>query len=132
MLARVFARLASFGRTLQETLPRLRWKLLIVASLLAFVVGTGACATVVRLLASRGGALPVWAVALALAAPVACVVYASIFVYRHTARRRTLQAAATALLASTLTLAALLLGSLLTNVRAPELLQPSPNNARRS
>lgn len=131
MLARVFARLALFRRTLQETRPRLRWKLLIVASLLAFIVGTGACVTAVRLLATRGGGLPTWAAALALLAPVACVVYASIFVYRHTARRRTLQAAATALLASTLTLAALLLGSLLTNVRAPELLQPSPTNARR-
>jgi hypothetical protein len=110
----------------------LRWKLLIVASLLAFIVGTGACVTAVRLLSTRGATLPVWAAVAALAAPVACVVYASIFVYRHTARRRTLQAAATALLASTLTLAALLLGSLLTNVRAPELLQPSPTNARRS
>lgn len=112
----------------------MRWKLLIVASLLAFVAGTGACALVVRIVAARGGGggLPAWAAVVALAVPVACVVYASIFVYRHTARRRTLQAAATALLASVLTLAALLLGSLLTQGRAPELLQPSPTNARRS
>lgn len=109
----------------------MRWKLLIAASLLASLAGTGACALLVRLLGSGGGALPVWAALVALALPVACVVYASIFVYRHTARRRTLQAAATALLASALTLAALLLGSLLTNVRAPELIQPSPTNARR-
>ncbi len=68
----------------------------------------------------------------ALVAPIACVVYASVFVYRHTARRRTLQAAATALLASMLTLAALLLGSILASRRAPEVLQPSPPNARRS
>ena len=111
----------------------MRWKLLIAASLLASVAGAGACALLVRLLAARGGgALPVWAAVVALVVPVACVVYASIFVYRHTARRRTLQAAATALLASTLTLAALILCSLLTNVRAPEMLQPSPTNARRS
>ncbi|HKG12193.1 MAG TPA: hypothetical protein VKB12_02600 [Pyrinomonadaceae bacterium] len=111
----------------------MRWKLLIAASLLAFAVGTGACVFVVRLLAAGGGgALSAWAALVALALPVACVVYASIFVYRHTARRRALQAAATALLASMLTLAALLLGSLLTNVRAPELLQPAPTNARRS
>lgn len=110
----------------------MRWKLLIAASLLAFVVGTGACAFVVRIFAARGGALPVWAAVLAFALPVACVVYAGIFVYRHTARRRTLQAAATVLLASALTLAALLLGSLLTGVRAPEFPQPSPTNARRS
>ncbi|HYY98455.1 MAG TPA: hypothetical protein VE642_07690, partial [Pyrinomonadaceae bacterium] len=79
-----------------------------------------------------GGALRPWAAALALAAPVACVVFASVFVYRHTARRRTLQAAATALLASLLTLTALLLGSLLAGRRSHELLQPSPPNARRS
>jgi hypothetical protein len=111
----------------------LRWKLLIVASSLAFVVGTGACVAAVRLLAARGGgALTPWAAALVLLAPLASVTYASIFVYRHTARRRALQAAATALLASMLTLAALLVGSLLTNSRAPEFLQPSPPNARRS
>jgi hypothetical protein len=73
-----------------------------------------------------------WAAVVALIAPIACVVYASVFVYRHTARRRTLQAAATALLASMLTLAALLLGSFLAARRAPEVLQPSPPNARRS
>lgn len=123
---------APFRRTLQETRPRLRWKLLIAASLLASLVGMVACVLVVRLLSARGGGvLPMWAALVALAVPVGCVVYASIFVYRHTSRRRTLQAAATALLASILTLAALLLGSLLTNVRAPELLQPSPTNARR-
>lgn len=111
----------------------MRWKLLIVASLLASVVGTGACALLLRLLAARGaGALPAWAAVVAFLVPVACVVYASIFVYRHTARRRTLQAAATAMLASVLTLAALLLGSLVTQGRAPELLQPAPNSARRS
>jgi hypothetical protein len=111
----------------------LRWKLLIIAPLLAALVGAGACAAAARLLSnSGGGALPLWAAVLALVAPIACVVYASVFVYRHTARRRTLQAAATALLASMLTLAALLLGSLLAAKRAPEVLQPSPPNARRS
>jgi hypothetical protein len=111
----------------------LRWKLLIIVPLLAALVGAGACAVAARLLSnSDGGALPLWAAALALVAPIACVVYASVFVYRHTARRRTLQAAATALLALMLTLAALLLGSLLAGRRAPEVLQPSPPNARRS
>jgi branched-subunit amino acid ABC-type transport system permease component len=112
----------------------LRWKLLIIAPLLAALVGACACAAAARLLSNPGGggALPLWAAALALVAPIACVVYASVFVYRHTARRRTLQAAATALLASMLTLAALLLGSLLASRRAPEVLRPSPPNARRS
>ena len=111
----------------------MRWKLLIVVPVLAAIVGAGACAAAARLLSNPvGGALPAWAAVVALVAPVACVVFASIFVYRHTARRRTLQAAATALLASLLTLTALLLGSLLSGRRAPELLQPSPPNARRS
>jgi branched-subunit amino acid ABC-type transport system permease component len=114
----------------------LRWKLLIIAPLLAALVGACACAAAARLLSNPGGAagaaLPLWAAVVALVAPIACVVYASVFVYRHTARRRTLQATATALLASMLTLAALLLGSLLAAKRAPEVLQPSPPNARRS
>jgi hypothetical protein len=125
----------SFGEQLKlrRTGLRLRWKLLIVVPMLAALIGAGACAAAARLLSnSGGGALPVWAAVVALVAPIACVVYASIFVYRHTARRRTLQAAATALLASLLTLTALLLGSLLSGRRTPEQLQPSPPNARRS
>jgi hypothetical protein len=130
MLARAFYAPHSLRRKLpvQETRPRLRWKLFIVASTLSFLVGTGACVAAVRLL----GSPTAWGAMLALLAPVACVIYASVFVYRHTARRRTLQAAATALLASLLTLAALLLGSFLTNRRAPEIVRPSPTNARRS
>ena len=110
----------------------MRWKLLIIAPPLAAVVGAGVCAVVARLFSSSGGVLPAWAAIAALVAPVACVVFASVFVYRHTARRRTLQAAATALLALILILAALLLGLFLTNRRAPEILQPSQPNARRS
>ena len=110
----------------------MRWKLLILVPLLAALVGAGSCAAAVRLFSSPGVALPVWAAVAALVAPVACVVYASVFVYRHTARRRTLQAAAAALLASLLTLTALLVGSLLAGSRAPELLPLSPFNARRS
>ena len=110
----------------------MRWKLLIIAPLLAALVGAGSCAAALRLFSNSGGALPTWAAVAALVAPVACVVFATVFVYRHTARRRTLQAAATALLASLLTLTALLLGSLLARGRAPELLPLSPFNARRS
>ncbi len=136
MLARVFYAPHSFGEQLKlrRTGLRLRWKLLIVVPMLAALVGAGACAAAARLLSNNdgGGTLPAWAAVVALVAPIACVVYASIFVYRHTARRRTLQAAATALLASLLTLTALLLGSLLSGRRVPEQLQPSPPNARRS
>jgi hypothetical protein len=105
----------------------LRWKLLIVAPLVAAAVGAGVCAAAVRLLPPSAA----WAVLASLAAPLASVIFASVFVYRHTARRRVLQAAATALVASLLTLAALVLAPLLTNGRAPELLPASQPDARR-
>jgi hypothetical protein len=106
----------------------LRWKLLIAASLLAAAVGAGAFyAASYFLLAPWAGraAAPLWAAALSLLAPLGAITYAAVFVYRHTPRRRQLQAAATALLASLLTLAALTLGPVLKGRPAPELL-PSP------
>ncbi|HEX8118398.1 MAG TPA: hypothetical protein VF521_14065, partial [Pyrinomonadaceae bacterium] len=105
----------------------MRWKLLIAASLLAAAAGSAALyAAWYFLLAPWGGRqAPLWAAAVSLLAPVGAVVYAAIFVYRHTPRRRQLQAAATALLASLLALAALSLVPLLTGRPGPELL-PSP------
>ena len=105
----------------------MRWKLLIAASLLAAAVGAGAFyAAWYYLLAPWGGReAPPWAAASSLLAPLGAITYAAIFVYRHTPRRRKLQAAATALLASLLTLAALTLGPVLKGRPAPELL-PSP------
>ena len=105
----------------------MRWKLLIAASLLAAAAGAGACYAAARLVlprlaeAQRGGAA-----ALSLLAPVGATAFAAVFVYRHTARRRALQAAATALLASLLTLAALTLGSVFAGRPRPELLPPPP------
>ena len=57
----------------------------------ASTLGPGALVALIAGLQAGLGLLNV-----ALLAPVACVIYASVFVYRHTARRRTLQAAATA------------------------------------
>ena len=105
----------------------MRWKLLIAASLLSAAAGAGAFyATWYFLLAPRGGrGAPLWAAALSLLAPLGAITYAAVFVYRHTARRRQLQAAATALLASIITLAVLTLVPVLTGGPAPELI-PSP------
>jgi uncharacterized membrane protein YfcA len=96
-----------------------RWKLLIAASLAAALFGAGACLLVVRFLL---GAAPdvnspgaAWA---ALLLPLVAVAAASVFVYRRTARRRTLQALATALLASLLTLTGLVAGSLILTRRS--------------
>ena len=111
-----------------ETEERLRWKLLIAASLLAAAASTGAFyAAWYYLLAPWGGrAAPLWATLLTLLAPLGAITYAAVFVYRHTPRRRQLQAAATALLASIITLAVLTLVPLLTGRPAPELLPPIP------
>ena len=106
----------------------MRWKLLILAPLAAATAGAGACFAAARFLLdpSRGLTEGGWVAAATLIVPVAATAFASVFVYRHTARRRALQAAATALLAALLTLTALLVGSLLTRSRTPELL-PAPN-----
>jgi hypothetical protein len=106
----------------------LRWKLLIAASLLAAAAGAGACYAAARYLLpspAAGSGAPGWAAALTLLAPLGAITYAAVFVYRHTARRRALQAAAAALLASLLTLTALTLGSILSGRAAPEL-SPAP------
>ena len=108
----------------------MRWKLLTVASLLAALVGAGVCFAAARFLQGPvpGAAQTGWVAAAILILPLAAITFASVFVYRHTARRRTLQAAATALLAALLTLTALLLCSILTRRPTPELL-PAPSPA---
>ena len=95
----------------------MRWKLLIAASLLAAAAGAAACYAATYFLRA-----PVWVAALVLLAPLGATTSACVFVYRHTARRRGLQAAATALLALLLTLTALTLGSFLIGRPAPQLL----------
>lgn len=105
----------------------MRWKLLIIASLLAAVVGTGACFVAAYFLLdpARARASLGWIAAATLLVPLAATTYAGIFVYRHTARRRALQATATVLLTLLLTLTALLLGSILLDRPTPEFL-PAP------
>ena len=89
----------------------MRWKLFLITSLAAALLGAGASfglAYFLRLDTSRASlAAPGLALASTLLIPVAVITFASIFVYRHTPRRRALQATATALLSIILTLAAL-------------------------
>ncbi|HYE12820.1 MAG TPA: hypothetical protein VD968_00065 [Pyrinomonadaceae bacterium] len=101
----------------------MRWKLLIAATLAATLVGAGGCLAAAHFLLGSAGSLPFGgglAASAALLVPVAAVTFATVFVYRHTARRRALQAAATALLASALTLAALATGAALLGPPAPD------------
>ena len=107
----------------------MRWKLLIITSLVA-------------VLASAGGslALAYWSNGLAgrlgvrdpvfggvVLVPLVLVTLASVFVYRHTARRRKLQAALTALLSIILTLAALFAAQMF--LKPPPGGTPSPISA---
>ena len=104
----------------------MRLKLLIVVSLLATAVGAGSCFAVAYfiLAPARSAPAPSWAAA-TLIVPLAATALAAVFVYRHTSRRRVLQAAATALLTLLLTLTALLVGSILARRAMPEFL-PAP------
>lgn len=85
----------------------MRWKLLIIAPLAAVLAGAGGGAALLYLL--RGWPAPTahddLSAAVALLLPLAAITYASVFVYRRTARRRKLQAAATALVSLALTIA---------------------------
>ena len=87
----------------------MRWKLLLVASLLAAIIGAGAMLGIVLILhgsVSRPLTLDLTTAA-TLSISIVAITAAGIFVYRHTARRRLLQAVLTTLFAALLTLASL-------------------------
>ena len=83
----------------------MRPKLVVGVSVLAALLGAGSCIGIVLAVSSltaisRPGPL----MTAALLLPIATIIFASVFVYRHTARRRKLQAFITAVLAALLTL----------------------------
>lgn len=117
----------------------MRWKLVLIVSLVASVAGVGSTIGIVYAMTrsvavSPKPSVPAFA---ALLLPLAAIIFAAFFVYRHTARRRRLQAMLTALLALILTFTSLLFANAFytkpaeTPVPAPhgigELQQPSPN-----
>ena len=106
----------------------MRLKLVIIASLLAAVVGAGASiALVLGVLAVKSLSSPGLLAASTFLLPIAAIVFASIFVYRHTARRRKLQAFLTALLATLLAISIFIFTSTLTSrVNPPEPYLPGP------
>ena len=95
----------------------MRWKLLLIVSLVAGLVGSLATlAIIIFLLGSNRRLAPGSVDFIAffpLIIPLAMIIAASIFVYRHTARRRKLQAMLTALLSALLMLTIFFLGQLL-------------------
>jgi hypothetical protein len=106
----------------------MRWKLLIITSLVASVVGAGGAlglALGVTGSTKRPAALDIFVI-LTLIIPVAAVFFASLFVYRHTARWRKAQALSTALLSILLTLTMLIAGSILLAQTPSEQGPPAP------
>jgi purine-cytosine permease-like protein len=101
----------------------MRLKLVLIASLLAAIVGAGTSVAIVFAVFSsmRPLAKPGWLVLGTFLLPLATCLLASIFVYRHTARRRKLQAFLTALLSLLLSLAGFIVASIVT-----ARLQPPP------
>lgn len=103
----------------------MRLKLVFGASLLAAVVGAGSCiALVLGVFSARTLSAPGLLVLSTLILPIATIVFASIFVYRHTARRRRLQAFLTAILATLLTIGLFIAVSIVTGRKNPELPEP--------
>ena len=90
----------------------MRWKLLIISSLVAALINTGGMRALAYWMMDPTTCVPtprptvIFAV---LAMPVLFITLACIFVYRHTARRRKLQAALSALFTLILTLLLLLI-----------------------
>jgi putative copper export protein len=99
----------------------MRLKLVLIASLVAAVVGSGAAMVIIlgQLSSLKALSTPGFLVASTLLLPVAAVALAAVFVYRHTARRRKTQALLTGILAAFLSLGVFLLASIVTSRTAP-------------
>ncbi len=95
----------------------MRLKLIIGASLLAAVLGAGSCVAILLSFFSRAKVIssPSLVVLATFLLPTAAVVFASVFVYRHTSRRRKLQALMTLILSTILTITVFVVTSIVTS-----------------
>lgn len=104
----------------------MRLKLVFISSLVAAIVGAGSAIAIILYVFSS--LKPVTAPGLLILStyllPAGMIVLASIFVYRHTARRRKLQAALTSLIALLLTIAFFVIASIATSKSEP--IEPPP------
>lgn len=108
----------------------MRLKLVFLSSLLAALVGAGSSIAIIISVFSSLSPMttPGLLVISTFLLPVLTVLLAAIFVYRHTARRRKLQAALTTIIALLLTIAVFVLASVYTARREP--LPPQPGSQR--
>ena len=108
----------------------MRLKLVLISSLIAAIVGAGSTTLIILLVFSKPVTTPGLLALSTYLLPVASILLAAIFVYRHTARRRRLQAALTALISLLLTVGIFLLVSILSAPRVKQL--PPPTEAPRN
>jgi len=112
---------ASTRASRPEGYNQMRLKLVLISSLIAAVAGAGAATGIILSVFSslkpitRPGVVVVSTYLL----PVIAILLASIFVYRHTARRRKLQAILTATLSILLTILIFIVASIVTARRVP-------------
>ncbi len=108
----------------------MRLKLVMIVALIAALVGSGSSIAIIvtRSASLRVLSSPDLVVTATLVLPIASVILAAFFVYRHTARRRRTQALLTGVLAAFLSLCVFILASILTSRNTP--LQPHPTTPR--
>lgn len=128
ILSALFRRTSS--RRHNQNAKEMRLKLVIIASLIAAIVGAGSAIAVIVFAFSSASSISTPGV-LAISTyllPLLTTLLAAIFVYRHTARRRKLQAALTVLITLLLTLALFISASIISSRNQP--VQPSPDTPR--
>jgi hypothetical protein len=111
----------------------MRLKLVFISSIVAAVVGAGSAIAIILWMFSSLQAItaPGSLVLATFLLPAGGILLASLFVYRHTARRRKLQAALTVLISLALTITFFVIGSIVTPrinpiVPAPDTLRDTP------
>jgi ABC-type Fe3+-siderophore transport system permease subunit len=122
---RVFTTKANF-----EGSERMRLKLVFIASIIGALTGAGSAVAIILAMFSSLNpiASPGILVGAIFLLPITTCLLAAVFVYRHTARRRKLQAFLTAVLAISLSLATFIVAFFVTSrpqPRQPPALQPT-------
>jgi len=108
----------------------MRLKLVMVVAAIAALVGAGSSVAIILSRSTSVHVLssPDLVITSTLVLPIACVILAAFFVYRHTARRRKTQALLTGVLAAFLSLGVFILASIITSRNTPTQPQPTPRN----
>jgi hypothetical protein len=107
----------------------MRLKLVLISALIAAVVGAGTAIAIILFVFSslKPISAPGLLVVSTYLLPALATLLASMFVYRHTARRRRLQAVLTAIIALVLTILFFILASIIT-ARGLDRLPPQPES----